>query len=134
MDSFSKDFKRWMDERGLTANSFAPLINKEAGTIKQWRSRGIPSRDSVRFHVTACMAGYDSARQPVSQPVSQPVTQNLVFVLVLEKDSRNICQAAADGGQAPDEWEEGKLADLARMDVEAIAARLTNFKNSRGQT
>lgn len=57
--------------------------------------------------------------------------QNLVLEFEKE-DFRNICQAAADGGQAPDEWAEGKLADLARMDVEAIAARLTpgNRKSS----
>jgi SOS-response transcriptional repressor LexA len=51
-----------MDKHGLTAASISPLIKKEAGTINNWRSNGVPERDSVRAHVTAFMEQYDAER------------------------------------------------------------------------
>lgn len=62
MDKYSEDFKTWMDERGLTAETIAPLIQKEEGTIRNWRSRGVPGRESVRSHVSAFMENYDLAK------------------------------------------------------------------------
>lgn len=60
MDEFSEHFKQWMDERSLSVEALAVLMNKEAGTIYQWRSRGVPKRDTVRSHVTKTMERFDA--------------------------------------------------------------------------
>ena len=66
MDTFSEDFKTWMDDKGFNAQSLAPIIGKSAGTLAQWRSRGVPERESVRNFLTAFMRDYQSP-QPASQ-------------------------------------------------------------------
>lgn len=37
-----KNFNEWMDEHGLTAEDAAELFRKSAGTIRNWRSLGVP--------------------------------------------------------------------------------------------
>jgi len=58
MDSFSEDFKTWMDVKQFTAETLAPVIGKSAGTIANWRSIGVPERSSVRQFLTDFMANY----------------------------------------------------------------------------
>jgi len=58
MDTFSEDFKTWMDGHGLNAENLAPIIGKSPGTISQWRSRGVPERPSVRDFLTSFMRDY----------------------------------------------------------------------------
>lgn len=58
MDSFSEDFKTWMDMNQFTAETLAPVIGKSAGTIANWRSIGVPERSSVRTFLADFMAFY----------------------------------------------------------------------------
>lgn len=58
MDSFSEDFKAWMDVNQFTSETLSPMIGKSAGTIAQWRSRGVPERESVRNFLTEFMSTY----------------------------------------------------------------------------
>lgn len=37
-----KNFNEWMDERGLSAEDAAEIFRKSAGTIRNWRSLGVP--------------------------------------------------------------------------------------------
>lgn len=58
MDSFSEDFKTWMDLNQFTSETLAPVIGKSAGTIANWRSIGVPERRSVRAFLAEFMANY----------------------------------------------------------------------------
>lgn len=37
-----KNFNEWMDDRGLSAEDAAEIFRKSAGTIRNWRSLGVP--------------------------------------------------------------------------------------------
>lgn len=37
-----KTLNEWMDERGMTAEEAAEIFRKSAGTIRNWRSLGVP--------------------------------------------------------------------------------------------
>jgi hypothetical protein len=119
----------WLDEHRRDREWLAAQCEVGVAAVGHWLNmkaespRPIPSKAVI---VIENLMRMDEARETVSK-----TAQNLVLEFEKE-DFRNICQAAASGGQAPDEWAEGKLADLARMDVEAIAARLTrgNRKSS----
>jgi uncharacterized protein (DUF1778 family) len=65
-----------MDSRNFTADTLAPLISKEPGTIKQWRSRGVPERESVRRFLTEFMATY---QPPTAAPESPDFTVRIDF-------------------------------------------------------
>jgi hypothetical protein len=69
MDSFSEDFKTWMDSEGFNAETLAPIIGKSPGTIANWRSRGVPPRQGVRDFLTGFMRDYKPAGtiQPENQ-------------------------------------------------------------------
>lgn len=120
----------WLDRHRRDREWLADKCEVGVAAVGHWLNmkaespRSIPSKAVILIEN---LMRIDEARETVSKSVAQ----NLVLEFEKE-DFRNICQAAADGGQAPDEWAEGKLADLARMDVEAIAARLTpgNRKSS----
>lgn len=70
MDNFSEEFKTWMDVKKFTAETLAPVIGKSAGTIAQWRSRGVPERSSVRDFLADFMASY-------TQPNADAATSTL---------------------------------------------------------
>lgn len=53
--------------------------------------------------------------------------QNLVLEFEQE-DFDNICMAAATQGQLPRQWAQTQLAEIAELDVEAIAAKLSQKK------
>ena len=77
MDSFSEDFKTWMDGKGFTSETLAPVIGKSPGTIANWRSRGVPERSSVRDFLTAFMADYQRpAPQPEETRIAIPFTDD----------------------------------------------------------
>lgn len=76
MDSFSDDFKAWMDVNQFTAETLAPIIGKSAGTIANWRSIGVPERESVRRFLTEFMATY---QPPAAAPESPDFTVRIEF-------------------------------------------------------
>ncbi|MFZ9938218.1 MAG: hypothetical protein ACO3JG_14360 [Luteolibacter sp.] len=58
MDSFSEEFKSWMDSRNYTAESLAPILGRSPQTIANWRSIGVPERESIRLFLSEFMATY----------------------------------------------------------------------------
>lgn len=116
MDEYSKQFKQWMDERGFKPETLSALIGKEAGTLTQWRSRGVPSRPSVRAHVTAFMERYDAEK-------AAEAAKELVDVINLEVtpeqfDTWN--KAALEEGLIIREWAIKGLDEMAREEFSNI--------------
>lgn len=64
MDSFSENFKTWMDGKGFTSETLAPVLGKSPGTIANWRSIGVPVRSSVRDFLINFM---DEYQRPLPQ-------------------------------------------------------------------
>lgn len=110
MDSYSEAFKTWMDDRGLTPENIAAEIKKEAGTLKQWRSRGVPTRDSVRAHVTSFMADYDSKK------IEELKTLDVLNLEIPADKFDRWNQAALDQGLIIREWAIQGLDRLAKKE------------------
>ncbi len=109
MDSFSQEFKDWMDQRGLSPDDVSEGLKKEAGTIKQWRSRGIPKRESVRSHVREFMTSY-AAEQ------AEALRNSGALTLEVDMETFNSWnRAALDAGQIMEDWAIEGLDALARQ-------------------
>lgn len=68
-------FKEWMDARRMTAEEASEVFAKSPGTIRNWRSIGVP--DSQREWVLKKMAGIDATRdqRPTPERVSLEITR-----------------------------------------------------------
>jgi hypothetical protein len=109
MDTFSEDFKTWMDTRNFTAETLAPVIGKSPQTIANWRSRGVPVRESVRRFLTEFMANY---QPPAIAPDSADYTVRVDFTDE-EMDAVNL--AAAIVGASPRDFIRRSAVHQARV-------------------
>lgn len=119
MDTFSAEFKSWMDSRNFTADTLAPLISKEPGTIKQWRSRGVPERESVRRFLTEFMATY---QPPVAAPETPDFTVRIDFT---DEEMAEIAKAAEIVGTGARDF-------IRRASVHQARVRIKEHHQSSG--
>jgi transcriptional regulator with XRE-family HTH domain len=126
MDDYSMRFKQWMDERGLSPEDIAAAIKKEAGTLKQWRSRGVPSRQSVRAHVDQFMADYDAEK------IREFKTLDVLNLQVSPEKLDAWNEAALRSGLIIREWAIQGLDSLAKRENATRKSVTYDFRKSTG--
>lgn len=101
-----ESLNEWMDERKMTAEEASELFAKSPGTIRNWRSIGVP--DSQVAWVEKRMAEHD-AKQSVSLP-------NRIVLEPSRAQFRTWNRAALMAGQLIDDWASAALDDAAVED------------------
>lgn len=105
-----------MDSHGLSIEKAAELLSKSIGTVKNWRSSGIPTRESVRSHVSAFMKRYDEER-------AAEAAAELVDVINLEVSAEQFDawnKAALEKGLIIRDWAIQGLDEMAKEEFSNI--------------
>lgn len=101
----------------MTSKSLAPLINKGEQTLNNWRSQGIPERDSVRAHVSAFMEKYDSEK------IAEIATIDVINLEVSPEKFDQWNRASLEAGLIIRDWAIQGLDRMAREEF----AKVTDF-------
>ena len=113
MDSYTKRFKSWMEERGLTSESLAPLINRSKGTVENWRSQRVPDR--ARVELSAFMEHYDADKAAALEKLDK-------IALEIPNDRfERWNQAALDEGLLIKDWMVKALNEAAKAEFSNVA-------------
>jgi hypothetical protein len=99
--------KAWMDEKGVTPEEAARIFGKTVGTIRNWRSLGVPA--SQREWVEQRMAEHTGASPAVEARATLPL-------VVTREKFRAWNQAALDAGKVVEDWAVDVLDEAAEAD------------------
>jgi hypothetical protein len=113
-----KQFNEWMDARGMTPNEAASKFGKSAGTIRNWRSIGVPQ--NLQDWVLARMGEIDS-----SSPVS--ATSERVSLEITREQFTSWNRAALLEGKIIYDWAADVLDDAAADTNEDSTGSHTSF-------
>ena len=102
-----KTFKKWMDTSGVGLDEASQLFGKTIGTIRNWRSIGVPA--SQTDWVNKQIATYESRR---SENISDRLTLNLTAEQFDEWNS-----AALKSGKIIREWAMDAIEDAASAEL-----------------
>jgi hypothetical protein len=98
-----ESFNEWMDERGMSAEEASEVFAKSPGTIRNWRSIGVP--ESQREWVAKRIAEHDATK-----------AADVLNRIVLEVTNEQFAawnEAALDEGLLLKEWAIQTLDDVA---------------------
>lgn len=109
MDTFSKNFKEWMDSNHLKAGDVATALHVEAQTVRNWRASGIPLRSQARVAEWMATLNREKAGDPANELQGQTL---LLFPSPTEFQAWGLA-ALASGKLIPD-WAKDGLNHLAR--------------------
>ena len=99
-----KDLKSWLDQRGMSPDEAGKFFGKAAGTIRNWRSKGVPKPQQDWVEKRADQ--YESS-------ISQQLPERLTLEYSPEQfDKWN--QAALDKGKLTRDWAVDTLDAAAR--------------------
>ena len=95
--------KEWMDARGITPERAADIFGKSVGTIRNWRSRGVPP--SQRDWVERRMQEYSG--RPLPEATSR------LGLEISRTQFREWNKAALNSGQLIEDWAISVLDEAA---------------------
>lgn len=101
-----KELKEWLDLRGISPEAAADLFGKNAGTIRNWRSAGVPANQQE--WVRKVMAEHD-----LKEIRTLP---NRIILEPTRDQFRAWGKAALSAGQLIDDWAASSLDDAAAED------------------
>jgi len=105
MDKFSEEFKSWMDRHGFTPTNLSPLIRRGVGTLKNWRSDGVPPR--VHDFVRDFMERYEHEKT---------ISLNKLILEVTDEQFQRWNSSALRSGQLIKDWAIEGLDHLASQE------------------
>lgn len=124
MDITRETVNQWLEDNRRSQIWLAEKCSLSKQAVSNWlRDKNpVPISSSAQIIIRRLMEE-DAAKTQSKAP------QNLVLEFA-QADFDNICKAAAALGQVPREWAQFQLADIAALDVEALAAKLKRQKGN----
>lgn len=113
MDTFSEEFRDWMDQRRLSAPQVAEALHVSEQTVRHWRSGGIPPRRQPV--VKEWMRAFD---QRADVQVADLRKQTLIIEPTRD-EFRSWNQAALLDGKLMEDWIKDGLNRLAQEGLHA---------------
>jgi hypothetical protein len=125
MDDFTGKFKTWMNERGLTSEGLAPLLNRSKGTIENWRSQTVPER--ARAEVYIFMRNYDAEKLKELKALN-------VINLQIPPDKHDLWnEAALKQGLIIKDWAIQGLDEMAKRELTSRKSVNYDFNRKNDQ-
>ena len=110
MDTFSQNFRTWMDTNHLTAAQVAEALHMEVQTVRNWRATGISVRSQRR--VAEWMAAYDLAKYG---DLAAALQARPIVLEATREELRYWSEAALAAGRVLEDWAKDGLNELAEQ-------------------